>query len=166
MTYTSGMILKNLPQLRRYAIALVGEVDKADDLLQEAVLRAIQKADRWQPGTNLRAWLFTIMHNLYIDERRKFAARPRHVDIADHAWKLPSRPSQDGVVNLRRLEVALQALPEEQRVVLLLVGLQGFSYTETSEIVGVPIGTVRSRLSRGRETLRQTLEEYAEECRA
>ena len=88
------LVVEFIPQLRRYAHALVGDAERADDLLQETILRAISKADRWQGGTNLRAWLLTVMHNIYVDDCRHFASRPRHLDIEDYASGLSDPPGQ------------------------------------------------------------------------
>lgn len=147
-----------IPHLRRYARALTKDADKADDLVQECLAKAIGRENQFQPGTNLRAWLFTILHNQFMDEMRRQAARPKLVAIDDNVRKLSDPPSQDATVELRRLEAALQELPVDQRIVTLLVGLEGMNYAEAAEVVGVPVGTVRSRLSRAREALRQMME--------
>src|SRR5512137_1430636 len=147
-----------VPRLRRYARALTGTREAADDLTQDALERAWQKRALWQPGTDLRAWMFTIMHNVFVNGTRK--GRPT-VSLDDLAVE-DSRPAagtsvETGIV-LGELARSLVLLPEEQREVLLLVGLEQFSYTEASEMLGVPIGTVMSRLSRARERLRLLLE--------
>jgi RNA polymerase sigma-70 factor (ECF subfamily) len=147
-----------VPRLRRYARALTGTREAADDLTQDALERAWQKRALWQPGTDLRAWMFTIMHNVFVNGTRK--GRPT-VSLEDLAME-DSRPAagtsvETGIV-LGELARSLALLPEEQREVLLLVGLEQFSYAEASEMLGVPIGTVMSRLSRARERLRLLLD--------
>ena len=147
-----------VPRLRRYARALTGNREGADDLTQDTLERAWSKRGLWTPGTDLRAWLFTIMHNVFVNRAR--AHRPT-VSI-DEPGGEDARPAQGASVEtgvvLGELERALVLLPDEQREVLLLVGLEQFSYAEASEVLGVPIGTVMSRLSRGRERLRMLLE--------
>ncbi len=150
-------IVECIPHLRRYARALTKDVDKADDLVQDCLTKAINKEEKWQTGTNLRAWLFTILHNQFMDDMRRQAARPTLVAIDDNVGKLSNPPSQESSVELKRLETALHTLPVDQRVVILLVGLEGMNYAEAAEIISTPIGTVRSRLSRARETLRQLM---------
>jgi RNA polymerase sigma-70 factor (ECF subfamily) len=147
-----------VPRLRRYARALTGNREAADDLTQDTLERAWNKRGLWAPGTDLRAWLFTIMHNVFVNGTR--SNRPT-VSI-DEPGVEDARPAtgtsvETGVV-LAELARALSLLPAEQREVLLLVGLEQFSYAEASEVLGVPIGTVMSRLSRGRERLRILLE--------
>jgi RNA polymerase sigma-70 factor (ECF subfamily) len=147
-----------VPRLRRYARALTGHREAADDLTQDTLERAWNKRALWQPGTDLRAWMFTVMHNVFVNGTRR--ARPS-VSLdelgADEAGPAPSASVETGVV-LAELARALALLPAEQREVLLLVGLEQFSYAEASEVLGVPIGTVMSRLSRARERLRILLE--------
>jgi len=147
-----------VPRLRRYARALTGTREAADDLTQDALERAWHKRGLWQPGTDLRAWMFTIMHNVFVNGMRK--ARPA-VSLDDLAVE-DNRPAagtsvETGVV-LGELARSLSLLPDEQREVLLLVGLEQFSYADAAEVLGVPIGTVMSRLSRARERLRILLE--------
>ena len=147
-----------VPRLRRYARALTGTREAADDLTQDALERAWQKRALWQPGTDLRAWMFTIMHNVFVTGTRK--GRP--IVSLDDLGVEDNRPAagtsvETGIV-LGELARSLALLPEEQREVLLLVGLEQFSYAEASEMLGVPIGTVMSRLSRARERLRLLLD--------
>jgi RNA polymerase sigma-70 factor (ECF subfamily) len=110
----------------------------------------------WRPG-NLRAWLFTIMHNLNANARRRAARAPATIAIEVAEFAAPVPPSQEDALNLAALGRALAALPEEQRAVVLLVGLEGFAYAEAAKILGIPVGTVMSRLHRGREQLRRLL---------
>lgn len=147
-----------VPRLRRYARALTGNRDAADDLTQDTLERAWSKRALWQPGTDLRAWTFTVMHNVFITgTRRGRPVRPLD-DAAAEAEPAAAAASVETTVVLDELARALAMLPDEQRAVLLLVGLEQFSYTEASEVLGVPIGTVMSRLSRARERLRLLLE--------
>lgn len=147
-------IVAEIPRLRRYARALTGDVVRADDLVQDTLERALGKWSLWRPGS-LRAWLFSIMHNLFVNQAR----RPRLVDYpGDEALpELPTRPTQSDALELRDFASSLARLPEEQREVLLLVVLEDLSYEDTAKVLGVPLGTVMSRLSRGRERLRTLL---------
>ena len=147
-----------VPRLRRYARALTGNREAADDLTQDTLERAWTKRALWQSGTNLRAWMFTVMHNLFINGTRSVRPMVSLDDVGvDDAGPSPGTSVETGVV-LGELSRALALLPEEQREVLLLVGLEQFSYAEASDVLGVPLGTVMSRLSRGRERLRIMLE--------
>src|SRR5689334_13242016 len=144
-----------IPRLRRYARALLRDKDRADDLVQETVLRGLEKLHLYQPGTDLRAWLFTVMHNQHVNSRRRARRRGFEVDV-EHA-RLHVAPSQIAAMELRELERAISSLPDEQRTILLLIGLEGMKYEEVALICDVPIGTVRSRLSRARTALQKML---------
>jgi RNA polymerase sigma-70 factor (ECF subfamily) len=157
MSEVRDQIREQIPALRRYARALMRDRDGADDLVQDTLLRAINAEHQWQPGTNLRAWLFTILHNVYVGDRRKLARRPSVVPIDSEDWRLEAPSNQVSSVELGELDRAIAALPEHQRVTLLLVGLQGMAYEEVAKIMDVPLGTVRSRLSRARAALQQQL---------
>jgi RNA polymerase sigma factor (sigma-70 family) len=148
------LIVAEIPRLRRYARALTGDAARADDLVQDTLERALSRFSLWRPG-NLRAWLFTIMHNIFVNQIKSAA----HIDyLADELLPdLPLRATQSDNLELRDLDRALSRLSAEQREVLLLVGLEDLSYEEAARIVGTPIGTVMSRLSRGRERLRALL---------
>ncbi|MCW5575526.1 MAG: RNA polymerase sigma factor [Burkholderiales bacterium] len=148
--------MQYIPRLRRYARALTGDASAADDLVQDALERALVKRDLWREGSDLRAWLFTVMHNVFVNQVRS-AAATRTVPLEVSAADLP-QPQAGDRLEIRDLDVALQALPEEQRAVLLLVGLEQMSYDEAARVLDVPIGTVMSRLSRGRERLRRLLQ--------
>ena len=150
-------IRDQIPALRRYSRALVRDRDPADDLVQDALVRAINAEHQWQPGTNLRAWLFTILHNVFAGDRRKLARRPAVVPIAGEAWHLAGLANQVSRVELGELDRAIATLPEHQRITLLLISLQGMAYGEAAQIMGVPVGTIRSRLSRARHSLQQLL---------
>jgi RNA polymerase sigma-70 factor (ECF subfamily) len=150
-------IEREIPRLRRYARALTRSVDRSDDLVQETLLRAVAKRHLWQTGTGLRAWLFTIMHNQYVNMVRRAVREQATVDIEQMSSSLVATTDPTASRQLRELERALGYLPGEQREVLLLVGLEGMSYEAAAQILSVPVGTVRSRLSRGRDALRRLL---------
>jgi len=158
------LIAAELPRLRRYARALsAGDTSHADDLVQQALERALNKAHLFQTGTNLRAWLFTILHNVTVSEHRKRAARPYEVsDETAPESAYATSPDAHDKLELRDMARALEHLPQEQRQTVLLVSLEGLSYKEVSEVMAVPIGTVMSRLARGRDQLRILLESGVE----
>jgi len=144
-----------IPRLRRYARALAGERAAADDLVQDTLERAWSKLHLFRRGTDLRAWLFTVMHNVYVNQVR--AARPTDA-LEDDMPELAQRASQGDALLVRDLERAISVLPEAQREVLLLVALEDLSYEETARVLGIPIGTVMSRLARAREKLRALMQ--------
>lgn len=148
-------IVSEIPRLRRYARALTGRTDAADDLVQDTLQRALEKWRLWQRERDLRPWLFSIMHNLHVDGRR----RDHRVDFRDDEdLPLPiQRAEQQDGLELRDLERALALLPIEQREVLLLVGLEELSYAEVARALRIPPGTVMSRLSRARLRLKALL---------
>jgi RNA polymerase sigma-70 factor (ECF subfamily) len=144
-----------IPRLRRYARALLRNRDRADDLVQDTLLRGLEKLHLYQPGTNLRAWLFTVMHNLYVNSHRRAARQGQTIHVEKVQLSTPA--SQVSRLELRDLERAMASLPEDQRTTLLLIGLEGMRYEDVAQICDVPIGTVRSRVSRAREALRHML---------
>jgi RNA polymerase sigma-70 factor (ECF subfamily) len=146
-----------IPRLRRYARALAREVGAADDLVQDCLTRALGKLHLWQEGTDLRACLFTILHNQYVNQVRRAVREGAAVGLSETEPLLTRAPQQGKALELRDLERAIAKLPEEQRAVILLVGLEGMRYEEVAEVLDVPVGTVRSRLSRGREALRRLI---------
>ena len=146
-----------IPRLRRYARALARDVATADDLVQDCLARALGKLHLWQEGTDLRAWLFTILHNQYVNQVRRAVREGASVGLSETEPMLTRAPHQGKSLELRDLERAIAKLPEEQRAVILLVGLEGMRYEEVADVLGVPVGTVRSRLSRGREALRRLM---------
>jgi RNA polymerase sigma-70 factor, ECF subfamily len=150
------LVEQEIPRLRRYARALTHATDRADDLVQDTLVRALSKLHLWQPGTDLRAWLLTIMHHQYVNTVRR-EARERTVDIEHVSSSLTATTDPTARRQLIELDRALALLPNEQREVVLLVGLEGMPYETVAQILGVPIGTVRSRLSRGRERLRELM---------
>ena len=149
-------ILAAVPILRAFAISLCGNVDLADDLVQETLLRALANISSFQPGTNLPAWLFTILRNLFRSEYRK---RRREVEDADgsYAETLKAQPSQTSHVEFQEFREALSKVPPDQREALILVGASGFSYEEAAEICGCAVGTIKSRVNRARTRLAQLL---------
>ena len=157
MSDLSRLVEQEIPRLRRYARALTHAADRADDLVQDTLVRALSKLHLWQPGTDLRAWLFTIMHHQYVNTVRREARERTTVDIEHVSSTLAATTDPSVRRQLLELDRALARLPTEQREVVLLVGLEGMPYESVAEILGVPIGTVRSRLSRGRERLRELM---------
>jgi len=158
MSDFGSLVEAEIPRLRRYARALTHDVVRADDLVQSCLVRAIAKQHLWQPGTDLRAWLFTILHNQNVNDVRHSAREGSNVSIEDAAPMLTTQSNAFDAVQLRDLEAAIAKLPQEQRHVILLVGLEGMRYDEVALILGVPVGTVRSRLSRGRDHLRHLMD--------
>jgi RNA polymerase sigma-70 factor, ECF subfamily len=149
-------ILAAIPSLRAFAISLSGNVDRADDLVQETILRALANIHSFQPGTNMPAWLFTILRNLFRSEYRK---RRREVEDADGSFAetLKSHPDQIGRVEFQEFRQALAQLPSEQREALILVGASGFSYEEAADICECAVGTIKSRVNRARSRLAKLL---------
>lgn len=147
-------LVELIPRLRRYARALVGDRATADDLVQDTLERAWAKLHLYRRGTDLRAWLFTVMHNVHVNRVR--AARATET-LEDEMPELAQRATQGDALLVRDLERAVAALPEGQRQVLLLVALEDLSYEETARVLEIPIGTVMSRLARAREKVRQLM---------
>lgn len=150
-------VAAHIGALRRYARALLRDRSDADDLVQETLTRALTKADQFQTGTNLRAWLFTILHNLHVNLTRQRAARPAESPLDEAMPQLVIAPEQESRVALQEMAAALATLSVEQRQVLLLISLEGLKYDEAAQALGVPTGTIMSRLSRAREALRLAL---------
>ncbi len=150
-------VLQYLPRLRRYARALTGDPTRADDLVQDTLERAYGRLNLWRPGSDLRAWLFTIMHNVFVNQVRSSVSQPV-VSLEDHPADAQVRANQTDMLEVRDIDAALRRLPPDQREVVLLVGLEHLSYAEAARTLGVPIGTVMSRLARGRERLRSIME--------
>jgi RNA polymerase sigma-70 factor, ECF subfamily len=158
MSNFARLLQSEIPRLRRYARALTRDAARADDLVQSCLVRAIAKEHLWEPGTDLRAWLFTILHNQNVNEVRRSVREGVAVAVEDVAPVLTAPPRASACLQLRDLERAITLLPEEQRQVILLVGLEGMRYEEVAAVLDIPIGTVRSRLSRGREMLRRLMD--------
>ncbi|MHB1229863.1 MAG: RNA polymerase sigma factor [Halothiobacillus sp.] len=148
-----------IPRLRRYALVLLGDRHRADDLVQDTLERALQKFHLWRSESEIRPWLFSIMHNLHVDQYR---TQPRHLDPLDTlGFELSTRATQEDALTMRDLLQQLSQLPDEQRSILLLVAVEQLAYKDIARILGIPIGTVMSRLSRAREHLRRIQEEAA-----
>jgi len=153
--FTAGL-MKALPSLRAFAISLSGRAERADDLVQDTLMRAWANAESFQPGTNLNAWLFTILRNLFHSEYRK---RRREVQDEDgvYASRLSVQASQDAHLDVQDFRLALEMLPPDQREALLLVGASGFSYEEAADICQCAVGTIKSRVNRARTKLSELL---------
>ena len=157
-------LVASLPRLRRYARVLTGDSQRADDLVQDTLARAWEKRALWRVGSDLRAWLFTIMHNVHINQ---FALRRRELaeslldadDGPAGGWEIPVRATQSDRVELTEVMIHIRRLPTEQREVLLLAAVEELRYEDIARLQGIPIGTVMSRLNRARERLRRMLAE-------
>ncbi len=149
-------MLAAVPSLRAFAISLSGNIDRADDLVQETLLRAIANIDSFQPGTNMSAWMFTILRNLFRSEYRK---RRREVEDTDgsYAESLKSHPEQNSRLEFQEFRAALAKLPPDQREALILVGASGFSYEEAAAICECAVGTIKSHVNRARTRLADLL---------
>jgi RNA polymerase sigma-70 factor (ECF subfamily) len=150
-----SLLEAQIPRLRRYARALLRDASRADDLVQDTLVRALAKQHLWQPDTNLQAWLFTLMHNLYVNDVRRSVRDGAMVNVEDVSATLIATTDPTAFRQLREVEDAIARLPDEQREVVLLIGLEGIRYDQAAAILRIPIGTVRSRLSRARDTLRK-----------
>ncbi len=152
------MIERQIPHMRRYALALTRNRDTADDIVQDSLERALRKRHLWSRRGSIRSWLFRILYRQCIDHYRRAGPETVSAETAaiDHALAQP--PNQEHRVDCRRVAEALDRLPAEQRAVVLLAALDGLPYDEIATIVGAPVGTVRSRLSRARATLREDRE--------
>ena len=153
-----------IPRLRRYARVLTGDATRADDLVQETLARGWEKRRLWAAGTDLRAWLFTIMHNVFVNQRATALRDAQNVPLdgdgdAGAAWQLPVRAPQQAHVELLEVMRELSRLPPEQREVLVLAAVEEMRYEEIARILSIPVGTVMSRLSRAREKLRRSVSE-------
>ena len=152
-------LMAQLPHLMRYARALTRDPDAADDLVQDCVDRALSKLHLFKAGTNMRAWLFTVMHNIHAQNMRRLGRRMDKTSLEpEMEERHGTEGEQLGALTLRDLDRALERLSEDQRAVILLVGLEDMSYAQTAEILDVPVGTVMSRLARGRERLKKIME--------
>ena len=159
MAVSSGFkndLLGAIPSLRAFAVSLAQNADKADDLVQETLVKAWDKHASFQPGTNLKAWLFTILRNEFYSQMRK---RGREVQDSEGIMtaRLAVHPSQHGMLDLKDFRSALEQLPEDQREAIILIGASGFSYEEAAEICGCAVGTIKSRVSRARGRLQEIL---------
>ncbi|MFK4825254.1 RNA polymerase sigma factor [Paenochrobactrum sp. BZR 588] len=150
-------LLAALPNLRAFAISLIGQTDKADDLVQDTVLKAWAKQDSFESGTNIKAWLFTILRNEFYSQMRK---RGREVQDSDGVFSdnLAVHPEQYGSLDMKDFRKALNLLPDDQREAIILIGASGFSYEEAAIICDCAVGTVKSRVSRARTRLQELLD--------
>lgn len=151
-------ILDHIPRLRRYARALTGDAARADDLVQDTLERAWAKFGLWRAGSDLRAWLFTLMHNVYVNQLAAARHRPAVIPLDDALDDPPVGACQDQALELRDLAAGLSSLPPEYREVLVLVALEGLRYEQVAAVLGIPLGTVMSRLARARERLRRFMD--------
>ena len=161
MSDTPNLIEEQIPRLRRYARALVGDRNRADDLVQDTLERAWGKRHLWRKDSDIRAWMFTIMHNIFVNQIRQNQNATAFVPLDDQALEIPVRAQQEDGLEMSDLASAIGRLPVEYREVILLVGLEQMRYEEVSQVMGIPLGTVMSRLSRGRERLRALMSESA-----
>ena len=145
-----------IPTLRAFAVSLTGHMDRADDLVQETLLKAWQHLDKFEDGTNLRAWMFTILRNTYFSDMRK---KRREVEDADgtKTASLSVGPAQHGYVDMQDFRTALAMLPGDQREAIVLVGAVGMSYDEAAEVAQCAVGTIKSRVNRARKKLSESL---------
>jgi len=150
-------IAAEVPRLMRYASSLLRDRAQAEDLVHDCVARALANLSGWRDGDNPRRWLFTIMHNLHVDRVRARMRAPTHVSLDDSHFNEVGQRFNDDLTR-REIDSALGALPLEQRQCVLLIGLEGLTYAEAAQVLDVPVGTVMSRLSRGREKLRELLD--------
>ena len=149
-------IVEHLPAMRAFAVSLTRNASLADDMVQDALVKAWSNLDKFQAGTNMRAWLFTILRNTYYSNRRKAKREVPDVDGSITA-SLSRKPDHDGRLNMMDFEAAFSKLPEEQREALILVGASGFAYEEAAETCGVAVGTIKSRVNRGRAKLAEIM---------
>jgi len=154
-----------IPRLRRYARVLTGDANRADDLVQDTLARAWGKRRHWRAGTDLRAWLFTVMHNVFVNQRALSRRDAHNVSLDDEsvgdAWQLTVRPNPQARAELMEVVLQLSRLPVEQREVLILAAVEELSYAEIAAVLDIPAGTVMSRLSRARAKLRRMNDEQA-----
>ena len=148
------LIAREIPHLRRYAAVLADEPQRVDDLVQDCLERALRKRHLWSRQGNLRSWLFRLLYRQHIDAARGQSRRRRLTQAAGAELPRLQRPAQEPSVQMGDVVAALHLLPKDQQAAILLVGVEGFSYEEAAGILEVPVGTVRSRLSRGRDSLR------------
>ncbi|MEO8305801.1 MAG: RNA polymerase sigma factor [Betaproteobacteria bacterium] len=158
-----------IPRLRRYARVLTGDVSRADDLVQDTLARAWEKRRLWRTGSDLRAWLFTIMHNVHVNQlavvRRDAANVSIDADPGNASWQLPVRANQLDRVELMEVVQQMGRLSADQREVLLLAAVEEMRYEEIASVLAIPVGTVMSRLSRARDKLRRLIDEPAASLR-
>ena len=147
-------IVDLLVPLRRYARSLTRDTLRADDLVHDTLVRALEAEGSFRPNTNLRTWMMTVLHNVFIDDQRRKRVETRHADVLVQMHEEVALPAQEGQVRLAQIRRAFLTLPEEQRAALHLVTLEGMAYADAAAVLGIPIGTLMSRLGRGRAALR------------
>ena len=157
MNRFENLLVEEIPSLRRYAWALSGDPNQVDDLVQECLARAISRRKLWISQKGIRPWLFTILHNIYVNAVRRAGNAPIVDSIQDYENSAISATNADTMCTISDFERSLNQLSLDQREALLLVGLEQLSYREASKVAGVPVGTIMSRLSRAREQLRKSL---------
>jgi RNA polymerase sigma-70 factor, ECF subfamily len=149
-------LIASMPNLRAFAISLSGDVNTANDLMQETLTKAWANRDKFQEGTNFKAWLFTILRNTFFSDLRRSRREIQDVD-GEHAARLSSPPEQNGHLDLQDFGRALDLLSADQREALILVGAEGFSYEEAAEVCGCAVGTIKSRVNRARNRLAELM---------
>ncbi len=156
-------ILKIMPRLRRFARSLTGQAADADDLLQTTLEKALTRLDQWRPGTRVDAWMFRIMKNAWIDEARSRVSRQKYLvpEEAGETVATDGVAAAEARLDLQTIRVAMADMPPDQRLAVSLVLVEGFSYKEAADIMDVPMGTVTSRLARGRKILEEALTQGA-----
>ncbi|MEL7639261.1 MAG: sigma-70 family RNA polymerase sigma factor [Solidesulfovibrio sp.] len=156
MDKETSQLLAEIPHLRRYARALLRDPQAAEDLVQSCLERALCRFNQWQRDRRLRPWLLAIMHNLHVSGVRRRADEPAAVSLTD-SMAAATHDNQESRLDAQRVLAAARELPEDQRMAVLLVGVEEMSYRDAAEVLGIPLGTLMSRLHRGREQLRRLL---------
>lgn len=147
------MVAREAPHLRRFAISLTGDVERGDDLVQDTVERALRKHRLWRRSGSIRGWLFKVLYRVYLNQRERGRVERNAMALMEQGAAQSVPAGQEGHLEMLDIGAALQALPSDQREAVLLVGLEGMAYDEAADVLGVPIGTLKSRLFRGREAL-------------
>lgn len=159
-------IVDLLVPLRRYARSLTRDTLRADDLVHDTLVRALETGQSLRPDTNLRTWMMTVLHNVFIDDQRRRHVESRHAEALVRMGDDAVPPAQEGQVRLAQIRRAFGTLPEEQRAALHLVTIEGMAYADAAAVLGIPIGTLMSRLGRGRAALRAFEEGQAGDAQA
>ena len=159
MDDTNWLIAREIPRLRRYALTLVNEPEAADDLVQDTLERAIRKRHQWRRRGAIRSWLYQILYRVFLNKCAASAKERRNIGL-DDVPQLSARAPQEDQAHCRDITLAMQRLPHDQRAAIALTAVEGLSYDEAAEVLDIPIGTLRSRLSRGREVLRTLCPEH------
>jgi RNA polymerase sigma-70 factor (ECF subfamily) len=154
-------IIDEIPRLRRYARALLRDREAADDLVQDSLERALSRMENWTTGDSPRRWLFTIMHHLFVDQLRRAKRHVQATSMMPETIDAKAEPVQHEKVASAEVLGALQQITPERRAALLLVAVEGFSYADAANLLGIPAGTLMSRIARGREELRSILDDVS-----